>query len=104
MSLLRGPEAEVMQRYESAFPFSLGLLLYLYTKPNYIYTLRLTLAEGFRGVDKAWVFNFDADFVERLVCRLAKGLELWVNGSTSVVKLSAFNFLSSLWYLELFAL
>ena len=53
MSLLRGPEVEVMQRYESAISFSLGLLLYLYTKPNYIYTLRLTLAEGFRGVDKA---------------------------------------------------
>lgn len=94
-------EVVVVLRSKTAMAILLRRLLSLFIKPNYIYILIFTFSEGLRGVAKVWPLDFIVDFAKVSALRFVVTLMFCVRSSTSVVKLSAFDFRSSLWYLEL---
>ena len=101
LNLVGCSDVEVVLRSKTAMAILLRQLSSLFIKPNYIYILIFTFSEGLRGVAKVWPLDFIVDFVKVSALRFAMSLKFCVCSSTSVVKLSAFDFRSSLWYLEL---
>ena len=101
LSLVGCSDVEYVLRSKTAMAILFRQLSSLFIKPNNIYILIFTFSESLRGVAKVWPLDFRVDFAKVSALSFAVTLKFSVYSSTSVVKLSAFDFLSSLWYLEL---